>query len=211
MRGSTWSVLQLGIGMYDTSKGTGPEIALLFKNFVPEQVEAYERDLLAAEKQYNDYAGWAHLMSRGFLGWPKEELVSTAQRTYEAKGGLGWQSTKYPHNLGAMATAGSGFHLLDWTPAAYVSGELDLATNAVSLNFVAQGGTPVVVRAHSRHAVTDVAVAGAKLLESRDDPATGTWTARIEASGAFQLQLRLAGPSRPTACTYFPTGSGRPQ
>jgi hypothetical protein len=110
-----------------------------------------------------------------------------------------------------MATAGSGFHLLDWTPAAYVSGELDLATNAVSLNFVAQGGTPVVVRAHSRHAVTDVAVAGAKLLESRDDPATGTWTARIEASGAFQLQLRLAGPSRPTACTYFPTGSGRPQ
>jgi len=118
MRGDTWSALQLGIGMYDTSKGTGPEIVALYKAFVPKLVDAYERDLLAAEQKHGEDVGWSHLMSRAFLGWPKQELAATARRSFKKRGALGWQSTEYLHNLGAMAAAGSGFHLLEWQPAA---------------------------------------------------------------------------------------------
>ena len=77
MRGDSWSILQLGIGMYDTSKGTGPEIAALYQAFVPRQIQAYQLALADAEKEYGEAVGWAHLMSRAFLGWPQEELAAT--------------------------------------------------------------------------------------------------------------------------------------
>jgi hypothetical protein len=204
MRGDTWSILQLGIGMYDTSKGTGPEIALLYKAFVRNEVEAYERSLLAAEKEYDYPAGWSHLMSRAFLGWPKAELVATAQREFELKGALGWQSTKYPQNLGAMATAKNGFHLLEWRPAAYLTGEFDPQARTVTLDLTSDGHAPVVLHAHAAYAVLDTKVAGGRLVNWQDDPKAGVWTCRVEAKGSFRVALRLGKKKRPTPCPYFP-------
>jgi hypothetical protein len=204
MRGDTWSILQLGIGMYDTSKGTGPEIALLYKAFVPNEVEAYEKSLLAAEKEYDYPAGWSHLMSRAFLGWPKAELVATAQREFELKGTLGWQSTKYPQNLGAMATAKNGFHLLDWRPAAYRTGEFDPQARTVTLDLASDGQAPVVLRAHAAYAVLETKVADGRLVNWQDDPKTGVWTCRIEAKGRFRITLRLDAKRRRIPCAYFP-------
>lgn len=205
MRGDTWSILQLGIGMYDTSKGTGPEIVALYKAFVPEELVAYEQAMAEAEREYNETVGWSHLMSRAFLGaWSKDELVATAERTFQTKGSLAWQSTKYPHNLGAMATAGNGFHLLDWQPAAYVTGAFDGVARTVTLDFANPDGGPIVLRAHAAFAVEATTVEGGTLGEWRDDPLTGVWTARIVATGGFRVTLKLGTARRVIPCIYVP-------
>ncbi len=205
MRGDTWSILQLGIGMYDTSKGTGPEITALYKAFVPEEVTAYERAMGKAEREYKETVGWAHLMSRAFLGgWAKSDLVATAERSFAQKGSLGWQSTKYPHNLGAMATATNGFHLVDWQPAAYVTGVYDAALRQVVLDFANPDGGPVQLRAHSVFPVTATTVEGGTLAGWRDDPATGTWTAQVDAAGDFRVTLPLSDTRRVIPCIYVP-------
>lgn len=203
MRGGAWSILQLGIGMYDTSKGTGPEIAALYQAFVPEETEAYQQALLEAEREFNEEVGWAHIMSRAFLGWPKEKLVATAERNYERIGGIGWQSTKYPHNLGAMATAGNGFHLVEWRPAGYVAGVFDPEGKTVVLDFENTDGAPVQVVARSAFAVTDTRVEGGTLGEWADNAETGLWQARVTADGPFRVHLRL-GDSRPIPNVYAP-------
>lgn len=203
MRGDSWSILQLGIGMYDTSKGTGPEIAALYQAFVPEETEAYQQALKEAEKEHNDVAGWAHGMSRAFLGWPKEELVAMSERNFEKKGGLGWQSTKYPHNLGAMATAGNGFHLVDWRPAGYVTGAFDPEAKTVVLDFENTDGAPVQLVARSAFAVTETHIENGTLGEWTDDPRTGLWQARVTAAGPFRVRLRLGAP-RPIPNVYAP-------
>jgi hypothetical protein len=131
-------------------------------------------------------------------------LVATAQREFELKGALGWQSTKYPQNLGAMATAKNGFHLLEWRPAAYLTGEFDPQARTVTLDLTSDGHAPVVLHAHAAYAVLDTKVAGGRLVNWQDDPKAGVWTCRVEAKGSFRVALRLGKKKRPTPCPYFP-------
>lgn len=105
MRGDTEAVLALAIGMLDTSKGTSPEIALLYRKFAPERMEVYQRALQEAEREDDVAAGWAHNMQRTFLGWPREELLDTLERFHAERPRWGWQSTKAPHNLAVVCVA----------------------------------------------------------------------------------------------------------
>ncbi|HGP6087887.1 TPA: hypothetical protein ACLNTW_003663, partial [Vibrio cholerae O1] len=123
---------------------------------------------------------------------------------FEEKGTLSWQSTKYPHNLGAMATAANGFHLVDWQPAAYVTGVYDVPLRQVVLDFANPDGGPVLLRAHSVLPVAATSVEGGTLGDWRDDPATGIWSARIMATGDFRVTLHLGGTRRVIPCVYVP-------
>lgn len=204
MRGDTHSILQLGIGMYDTSKGTGPEIALLYKAAAPTQVEAYERSLLEAEAQYGDEVGWAHLMSRAFLGWPQNDLAATVRRSYAKHPSLGWQSTKYPHNLAAMCAAGSGFYLRDWFPAAYIEGAFDSEHHTARLLLENTESLPVELRAYAAFPVESVECNGTSVQDWEYNPDTGDLRVPVSGSGRLELCLWFAATRTAVPSPYTP-------
>lgn len=194
--GQTDFILALACGMLDTSKGTGPEIALAYKCLARDGMEAYERSLLAVEREQNQPAGWAHLMERGFLGWPREELIAAARRFGDAHRNFGWQSTKAPHNLAVLCVVRTPLFLADWAPAEYVSGRYSPRERLVQLTFDNREETGYTVRLYSHWAPESIRVNGVPLRGWAYEAQTGWLTVPLPVG---QAELQIALKQEPTA------------
>jgi hypothetical protein len=188
--GQTDFILALACGMLDTSKGTGPEIALAYKCLARDRIDAYERSLLDVEREENQPAGWAHLMNRTFLGWPREELIAAARRFGDAHRSFGWQSTKGPHNLAVICGAGTPLFLADWAPAEYVAGRYSPQERVVRLSFDNHEETGGTIRLYSQWAPESVQVNGAPAQGWAYDGQTGWLTVPLTV-GRSEVQITL--------------------
>lgn len=206
MRGGPESILELAIGLLDTSKGTGPELPLAYQVFAHDAMNQYEQELLAEEHERQHPAGWMHLMQRAILGWPRSDLVAGAKRFREFKPNFGWQSAKAPHCLALVEACDSELFLADWTPAAYVKGESDEQLGMVVMWFQLTEPGPAKVRLYSRRQVTVVAVDGRGPGDSRYDPQTGWLTVSFGGVGEHTVALKLGEPVAPLHAYFAGTG-----
>jgi hypothetical protein len=201
MRGGPDSIMHLAIGFLDTSKGTGPEIALAYKAWIGRRIEAYERDLAAEEAKRGIPVGWAHLMQRAFLGWPRAELLETARKFHDLYPRWGWQSTKAAHNLAAVCAADTPLFLADWSPAEYVGGSYDPDRGEAMLRFRNHEDGDARVRLYSQRAVRRVLRDGKELAPGADtwqyDARSGWLTMRLRDRGETVVTIQLGDAVAP--------------
>lgn len=190
-RGDTEFIVALAAGMLDTSKGTSPEIALAYKHFARDRMDAYEREVLASEGEHNVSAGWAHLMQRAFVGWPRDELIATAKRFSETHWNWGWQSTKGPHNLAVVCVADTPLFLADWAPSEYVAGRFTPDDRTARLTLNNHEDEPCTVRLYSQWLVQGVQLNGALSTGWTYDDGTGWLTLNLEQLGEARLEIAL--------------------
>ena len=195
MRGNSESIAALAIGMYDTSKGTSPEIALLYKQLIPKRIAAYEQAVQRLCDEDETFPGWAHLMQRAMLGHDSGQLLAHARGFCRKYSKWGWQSTKGPHNLGVVCLAPRQFVLTEWAPAEYVNGKL--AGDRAALEFRCE--TPFNCVLFAGRVARGVRVNGVALPRSawQCDAATG--------------RVRIDVPAGPRTLVNVAFGSAKPQ
>jgi len=135
-------------------------------------------------------AGWAHLMNRTFLGWPREELVTAARRFGDAHRNFGWQSTKGPHNLAVICGAGTPLFLAEWAPAEYVAGRYSPQERVARLTFDNHEERGCTIRLYSQWAPESVQVNGAPAQGWGYEAKTGWLTAPLPV-GRAEVQIAL--------------------
>jgi hypothetical protein len=202
-RGGAEFIAHIAGGFLDTSKGTSPEICLLYKRFARDRIAAYERDVRAFERKHDVGTGWAHAMMRAFLGWPRQELLGGLRRFHEVKPNWAWQSTKAAHNLASVCAADTPLFLADWAPAEYVSGEYDPAQRTVRLTFHNRESGDYAVRLYSQHAPEDVQLNGKPFTDWTYEEDAGWLTLRLSGPGAAQLVIRLTKKTTAPPHLYF--------
>lgn len=204
MRGGTEPILALAIGFLDTSKGTSPEVALLYKQFVPQRMRAYEEDIDKFGAAHGRAPGWAHLMQRAFLGWPRESLIGAANRFNAERPRWGWQSTKAAANMAVACTTDTPLFLADWAPAGYVAGSFDPRARTLSLTFDAADDDHFAVRLYSRWPPLQVALDGAPCKNWSYDSKTGWLSATLPGGGFRTLKLTLSDAAVAPPHPYLP-------
>lgn len=195
MRGDEEAVMALSIGLLDTSKGTGRELPLAYKLWAPAAMEQYQRSLQAEERRRGFPVGWAHLMQRALLGWPRAELLAGAEAFGQRYPKWGWQSTKAPGCLALVEAVDHPLFLADWYPAEYVTGSQDGDTAELRLRN--ETPEPVTLRVYSQREVTRLRLGETDLPGWRYDRATGWLTAGVPGQGELQLRLDLGAPVAP--------------
>lgn len=202
-RGDTDFILALGCGMLDTSKGTGPEIALLYKQFARDRAEAYERALDVAAEENKRAPGWAHLMQRAILGWPREGLIEAAKRFNAERPDWGWQSTKGPHNLAVVCVADTPLFLADWAPAEYITGRFTPTDRTVRLSLNSREPGPYSIRLYSRWTPLELRVNGRAHEGYSYEAETGWLAVALQGSGETAVEIRLGDKAAAPPHLYF--------
>ena len=203
LRGGTDTIAALSIGMLDTSKGTSPEVCLLYKRFAAERINAYERDVAAFAREHGVASGWAHLMQRAMLGWPRDELIAEARRFHEQKPNWGWQSTKGPGNLAVVCVADTPLFLAEWAPAEYVSGRFTPADDTVRLTLDHREPQPCEMRLYSQRAPVAVRLNDAEHKAWTYDAKAGWLRITLPGSGVARLAIRLGKEAKAPLHPYF--------
>ncbi len=202
-RGNTDFIVALAGGLLDTSKGTSPEICLLYKHFARDRMDAYEHAVQATEREYKVAAGWAHLMDRAFLRWPRQELLATARQFHTERPNWGWQSTKGPHNLAVVCVADTPLFLADWAPAEYVNGRFTPGDRTVRLAFDSRESGSYSVRLYSQWPPRDARLNGKPFADWSYVAQTGWLTLKLRGPGEAKVEIRLQEQARAPAHPYF--------
>jgi len=206
-RGDTDFIVALGGGMLDTSKGTSPEIALLYKFFVPKRMERYERAVQETEREHDVPPGWAHLMQRAFLGWDRAKLIAGGKRHYKERPNWGWQATKAPHNLAVVCVIDAPLFLADWAPAGYITGQFDPSSGTITLLFENREADSFHLRLYSQYEPKEVFVGGEPVAGWRYDAKTGWLSLKVNRAGKCNLEIRLGQERKAPLHPYFAGGN----
>jgi len=183
-----------GIGMLDTSKGTGHELALAYKEWVPKWMDAHEKDLGKGVAPH-------HQMHRVLLGWDREEIparMKASAESAQAQPGKTWRLTKDVYDMAYVCVADIPLFLSEWAPAEYITGRYDPAKQEVALEFRSHEDGPYQVRLYSQRAAKQVTV-NDEVLKAENggwsyDPSTGGLVITLKSRQTSHVRISLGEP-----------------
>jgi hypothetical protein len=184
-----------GVGLFDTSKGTMPELLLAYKIWAPFGIYE-ELKALSAGRENNPMSGsLPDNTLRMFLGWNRDSLLAaTLKNSVISDAGRipRWQEATSLYDMALLCIGDIPVFLSDWTPAEYISGNYNEQKKEMNLNFLSHLGEPFKVRIYSQFSPTEVKVNEKSIPGLYNyDPKTGWLEISLTGNDEKHIVLKL--------------------
>ncbi|MEQ9459336.1 MAG: hypothetical protein RIG82_00075 [Phycisphaeraceae bacterium] len=192
----------------DTSKGTATEFVLMYKQFVRDRLDEYQRELQTYEPEVTDWElGTENSMARLMVEWQRDQVLATALKTERANSGTNaWRSLMAPHNLALITNADNPLFLSEWAPAEYVSGAYHPDSRTVELVLNHVEAEPCMIRLYTQRRPALLSNNGVLSHDWTYDERDGWMLFSIPANQQSKIRIQLDHVRPANLHPYFPAG-----
>jgi hypothetical protein len=175
-----------GITLLNSSKGGMHELALAYKLWAPEAMDAEQKAFAAVGSN-----SLCDMTQRLFLGWNPDSLLNqVVQSTSSGRRGLNWQSASDLYDMAVISIGNIPVFLSDWAPAELVSGLYIPESKEMNLVFNSELGEAFNVKIYSQYKPVKLMLNGAMLNNSWIyDEKSGWLTVNLSGSEIKNLNI----------------------